>query len=79
MNTDKQRNAIIALARAAFQLGGSAPGTQPERRSAQGVVKAAYELSIGPDELLVLFYAEKILGRKDNERAASDPSRTGVG
>lgn len=60
-----RRRATIALARAAFQLGACAPGTQQERRSARGVIKAARELNIGRDELLVLFCAEEALERSE--------------
>lgn len=61
----RRHRATLALARAAFQLGACAPGTQQERRSARGVIKAARELNIGSDELLVLFCAEEALKRSE--------------
>ena len=78
MSTDKQRHAIIALARAAFQLGASGPGTQQERHSAKAVSNWAALLNIGPDELLVLFCAQDILGRKDNDTRTINPLRTNL-
>ena len=78
MSTDRQREAAIALARAAFQFGASATGTQPERHAAQAVDKWAATLNIGPDELLVLFCAQDILRRKDNDTRAINPLRANL-